>query len=493
MTSSPPSTPITLPVIQCVAGVREGDHRLRDVGRRGEAAGGVPAEGDRLDPLGPRDLLEGRRVGDPRPDGVDRDPPRRQLHRELAHVGLERRLGRRDRAVVGEDARAAAARHGEDAPAFAHQPPHDHVLGPVHQAVRHDVERHVHLVLRHRLLHRLGDEGLEGAEGQRVEEDPDPARRLAALVEAALDGVEHLGPPVGVGGVHVEEERLAAPAPHLAGDALGVRQGGLPVQVDADDRQAGVGEGEARRLPEARRGAEDERPAGEPDRWIDSGTRAPRGILARRHARVALPRVRAARQLRPRSVQSAGSLHGEDRRHRPHRQRAALRQGGGCQRRVPLSPVPRARCRGAQDLGDPRRGRAHRPRGARVPRGLHLGLHLGRRGTDPRRRDHRGGGPGPRRPGRPRPRAGRALHGSLPRSPERGAPEDGRRSRGRRAPGDGLADRARRQAWPTSSSSPASRRSSGRSSRPSRSASGSARSCSGTSTCASARGRWPST
>ena len=95
--------------------------------------------------------------------------------------------------------------------------------------------------------------------------------RLTALVEGALDGVEYLGPPVGIGRVHVEEERLAARAPHLAGDTLGVRQGRLPVQVHADDRQAGLGEREARRLPEARRGAEDERPPGEPDRWIGGG------------------------------------------------------------------------------------------------------------------------------------------------------------------------------------------------------------------------------
>ena len=134
---------------------------------------------------------------------------RRQLHRELAHVGLERRLRARDRPVVRQDAGAAAARHGEDPAAGAHQPPGDDVLRPVDEAVRHDVERHVHLILGHGLLGIVGDEGPERAEGEGVEEHPEPAL-LAARLELALERVQHLGPPGGVRRVDVEEARLAA-------------------------------------------------------------------------------------------------------------------------------------------------------------------------------------------------------------------------------------------------------------------------------------------
>ena len=113
----------------------------------------------------------------------------------------------------------------------------------------------------------VGDERPERAEREGVEKDPEPTL-LAARLELALDGVQHLGPPGRIRGVDVEEERLAAASLDLGGDPVRVGQRRLAVEVDAGHRHAGSGERERGGLAEPGGGAEDQRPAGQTDRGI---------------------------------------------------------------------------------------------------------------------------------------------------------------------------------------------------------------------------------
>ena len=82
----------------------------------------------------------------------------------------------------------------------AKESPRVEVLHPVDEAVRHHVERHLELGLGGLLAGQVADEGLEGAEGERVHEDRErpPAEKLHR------PGA-HVAPPLVVGGVHVEE------------------------------------------------------------------------------------------------------------------------------------------------------------------------------------------------------------------------------------------------------------------------------------------------
>ena len=106
------------------------------------------------------------------------------------------------------------------------------------------------------------------AAGRRgVQQDAEPAL-LAARVQLPLDRVQHLRPPGRIGGVGVEEERLAAAPPDLGGDPLRVRKRRLAVEVDAGHRHARSGERERGGLAEPGGGAEDQRPAGQTDRGI---------------------------------------------------------------------------------------------------------------------------------------------------------------------------------------------------------------------------------
>jgi hypothetical protein len=123
----------------------------------------------------------------------------------------------------------------------------------------HHVERHVHLGCRHGPAGFLADVGLEGAEGQRVQEHAQCAR-LAVLGERLGHGCHHLGPAIGVGRIDVEEARAPPERLDLRDDRRHVGQGRAPVQVHAEDIQAGAGERARGGRAEAGGCAEDERP-----------------------------------------------------------------------------------------------------------------------------------------------------------------------------------------------------------------------------------------
>ena len=238
-----------------------------DVGRRRETPVWVAPERRRLDLLVAGDLLEGGGHGDSGADPVGRDLAGGQLHRELADVGLERSLGGGHRAVVGQHATAARGGHGEDPSPGSHQPAPDDLLSPIDEAVGHHVHGHVHLGLGHGVLHRVRHVGLEGPEGEGMQEDAEPSR-LPAPVEGPLHLGGDLGPLFRVGGVDVEEAGLAAEGPNLSRDPLRVRLGGLPVKVHAEDVEPRPREREAHGLSETGGGAQHQGPAAERDRRV---------------------------------------------------------------------------------------------------------------------------------------------------------------------------------------------------------------------------------
>ena len=240
------------------------DERTGDVLGRGETAAGVAATRLVDQRVVAGNFLRGRGRRHAGPDRVDRDAARGQLHSELTHVGFERGLGRRHRPVRRQHAAAARRRQGEDATALGHEPARDDLLRPVHERVRHHVDRHVHLSGAHRFLDGIGDEGLERPEGERVEQHGQVAV-IAARRHRARHLLQHFGATVGVGRVDVEEAGLAAEAFDRGHDALDVGEGGLAVEVDAEDIEAGPRQRDARCFTEARRGTEHERPAAEPD------------------------------------------------------------------------------------------------------------------------------------------------------------------------------------------------------------------------------------
>ena len=102
----------------------------------------------------------------------------------------------------------------------------------------------------HRVLHGLGDEELERAEGEGVKQDPELAH-LGARRQDALHLAGHLRAPLFVGGVDVEEVGLASGGLDVGERALGHGLRGLPVEVHPEDIAARSGEGEARRRAEA--------------------------------------------------------------------------------------------------------------------------------------------------------------------------------------------------------------------------------------------------
>ncbi len=83
---------------------------------------------------------------------------------------------------------------------------------------------------------------------------------VLALGQALADGVDHPGPLGVVGGVGVEELRLAAHVLDGVDDALGLRQGGPHVQVDAEDVHAGARQLQSGASAMPAGGAQDERP-----------------------------------------------------------------------------------------------------------------------------------------------------------------------------------------------------------------------------------------
>ncbi len=120
-------------------------------------------------------------------------------------------------------------------------------------------------ILRHRFLHRVRDEQAQGAEGEGVEHDAELAH-LVPLPQDALHLARDLRPLLLVGGVDVEEARFASERLDLGDDALGIGQGGLPVEVHPEDMTARPGQGDARRRAESRGRAQDQSPAGQLDR-----------------------------------------------------------------------------------------------------------------------------------------------------------------------------------------------------------------------------------
>src|SRR6266566_5289699 len=234
---------------------KEDGDRARDVLGAGEAAARVAAAGLLEEVLGSRDLARGGRVGHPGADGVDGDARRPQLERELPHVGLERRLGRRHRPVERHDARAARAGHGEDVAPLAEETARVEVLDPVDEAVRHHVERHLELRLGGLLPRHVAHEGLERPERERMQEHAQrlPARQLARAL-ADLD------PLLVVGRVDVEEVGRGPGGAHVLRHGLGLRQRDLTVQVHPDDAHAAAAELAGRGGTEAARGAQDEPP-----------------------------------------------------------------------------------------------------------------------------------------------------------------------------------------------------------------------------------------
>ena len=145
-------------------------------------------------------------------------------------------------------------------PPRAHEAAPDQLLRPVDEAVGHHVERHVHLRLGHRFLHRIGDEELERAEGERVQHHPHLAH-LVALAEHPLHLGRDLGALLLVGRVDVEEAGLPPEGRDLGDQALDVGQGGLAVEVDAEDVEPRARERQARGRAEAGGGAEDRGPS----------------------------------------------------------------------------------------------------------------------------------------------------------------------------------------------------------------------------------------
>jgi hypothetical protein len=145
--------------------------------------------------------------------------------------------------------------------------------------VGHHVERHVHLGFRHGLLHRVGHEQAQCAEGQRVEQDAE-LPHLVPVFQHALDLGAHPGAPLLVGGIDVPEARLATQRLDVAGDALRIGKGGLAVQVDAEDIAARPGQRAAGGRAEARRGAQHQGPAAQLYRCPAVAHDRPRDVVA---------------------------------------------------------------------------------------------------------------------------------------------------------------------------------------------------------------------
>jgi len=144
----------------------------------------------------------------------------------------------------------------EDAAVAAEQPSRRQVLRPVDEAVRHHVERHVHLLLADPRLRVVVDERQQRAEGQRVHQHV----HVATLADALAHGIERGRALVGVGGVDVEEDGVLAGRAHVLLHLQRVRQGRAEVEVHAEDAVAGLRQFDRSRAAEAARRAEHERP-----------------------------------------------------------------------------------------------------------------------------------------------------------------------------------------------------------------------------------------
>ena len=136
-----------------------------------------------------RDLAQGGRIRHAGAQGVDGDAVRGELDGELADVGLERRLGRGDRAVGRPDDMVARRGHREDPRDRREEAGEVEILHPVDQRIGHHVHGHFELRLGDRRFPRRAEEGLQRAEGERVEEDRDA--RLGRIAPAGRSDRRH--------------------------------------------------------------------------------------------------------------------------------------------------------------------------------------------------------------------------------------------------------------------------------------------------------------
>ncbi len=226
---------------------------------------GVAGQGRLDDPGGLRDLAQGGGVRHAGPDRVHRDPGVEpgHLHGELAAVGLQGRLGRRHRTVRRDHPGRSLGGHREDLGAAFEEARSPEVLDPVDERVGHHVERHLHLLAADGALRVLGEERLQGAEGERVHDDPQVRRPPGCprLREALRETREGGGALLVVGRVHVDEDRLGPGRRDGRLDLLDMLEAGPEVQVDPEDPVARPGQGQPRGLSHAARCAENQRPA----------------------------------------------------------------------------------------------------------------------------------------------------------------------------------------------------------------------------------------
>ena len=147
---------------------------------------------------------------------------RRKLQRQLPDVRFEYRLSRAYRTVLRDCLTSALAGHGVDPPPRLHEPVRHQIVGPIDQTMSHHVAGHFHLPFAGDF--RRPNQRPQCAERQRVQQHAD----FAAI---RADPLDHLGALLIIGGVDVEEDRLATCIADLLLYFHGVRQRLAAVQM----------------------------------------------------------------------------------------------------------------------------------------------------------------------------------------------------------------------------------------------------------------------
>jgi hypothetical protein len=124
--------------------------------------------------------------------------------------------------------------------------------------VGHHPQRHIHLRFADRLLGGVGNQGEERAEGQRVQHEVNVAGWIVR--QFFLDLIEHARPLAGIGGVRVEEDRLAPQCLDVGHDLPGARQRRSQVKVHPEDVHPCAGQRACRCCAEPTRRSQDECP-----------------------------------------------------------------------------------------------------------------------------------------------------------------------------------------------------------------------------------------
>ena len=172
-------------------------------------------------------------------------------------MGFECRLGRRYRAIIGERAVPPRTRHRKYPSPPLDQIPPEQSLSPVDKTVCHDIDRHLHLGLVHRILGAAAYERLECPERQGVNENP---HGVAMAAEPFLDLIQRFRPFDCVGRVDVVEDRLAPRVLDVPYDLLNARHRRLAVEVHPEDVHPRPGKLNRRRAAEPARRSQDKRP-----------------------------------------------------------------------------------------------------------------------------------------------------------------------------------------------------------------------------------------